>query len=222
MLRSRPVTSTQILHIPETAPAAWLVLVHGTHGGTAREREVYNSGLPRMLNVTGRWSSHPTREVPVLVWRDRAAVDEAQAVCRKHRGDAVVVSSFGHSGMDLGKELTLFTASHVPALAGYLPYERTAAAKAEVARLKVLASAAFLVARSTADEQLAQRARELAPKAGAGAADYLTGKAGRAVALSIMEGKVAADAVVTREHLAAALEIAEAVIVVRLSSAGFG
>lgn len=42
------------------------------------------------------------------------------------------------------------------------------------------------------------------------------------VALSIMEGKVAADAVATREHLAAALEIADAVIAVRLSSAGFG
>lgn len=210
------------IQFQEAAPVLWFVLIHAAHRGTERERLIHNSGLPRMLNVTGRWSSHPTREVPVLVWRDRAAAQEAEAQCRVRRGNGVVVSSFGSSGIELGRELTLFTPTHLAALAGYLPYAATAAVKAEAARVKALASAAFLVARAAGNEQLAQRARELSPKAGAGAADYLTGKAGGAVAQAIVSGMVAADAIVTREHVAAAVEIAEVVVAERLRAAGFG
>jgi len=210
------------LHLLESSPVLWNVLVHAKHGRTAHDREVYNSGHPRMLNVTGRWSSRPTAEVPVLVWEERQLAEDAAAVCRSHRGDGVIASSYGHSGLTLGVELKLFTSSHAPALAGYLPYEATAATKAEVARVKALASAAFLVARATGNEELGQRGRELAPKAGAGAAEYLTGKAGGSVVQRILAGKLAADRVVTRDHVAAAVHIAEAIVAERRASSGFG
>lgn len=198
------------------------MLIHAKHGRTARDQAVHNSGFPRMLNVNGRWSSHPTREVPVLVWRDRAAADDAQAECRRHRGAGVIVSTFWHSGMEVGRELVLFSPAHAPALAGYLSMDASTAAKAEAARLKALASAAFLVARATGDEQLAQRGRELSSKAGAGAAEFLTGKAGSAVAASIVDGTLPADALVTREHVATAMRIAQAVMEERQPPGRFG
>jgi hypothetical protein len=175
-----------------------------------------------MLNVNGRWSTNPTREVPVLVWRDRAAADDAQAACREHRGDGVIVSTFWHSGMEVGREVVLFTPAHAPALAGYVSTDGSVAAKAETARVKALASAGFLVARATGDEQLARRARELSSKAGAGAAEFLTGKAGSAVAASILDGTLPADAHVTREHVAAAMRIALAVMEERQPPGRFG
>lgn len=216
------MTAVHTLRIHETTPNPWFVLVHAKHGRTARDQAVHNSGFPRMLNVNGRWSSHPTREVPVLVWREREAADEAQAVCRSHRGDGVIVSTFGHSGMEVGRELMLFTPAHAPALAGYLSMDASTAAKAESARLKALASAAFLVARATGDEELAQRGRELNSKAGAGAAEFLTGKAGSAVAASILDGTLPADTHVTREHVTTALRIAQAVMEERQPPGRFG
>lgn len=216
------MTAVHTLRIHETTPNPWFVLVHGKHGRTARDQAVHNSGFPRMLNVNGRWSSHPTREVPVLVWREREAADEARALCRGHRGDGVIVSTFWHSGMEVGRELVLFTAAHAPALAGYLSTDGSVAAKAEAARLKALASAGFLVARATGDEQLARRARELSSKAGAGAAEFLTGKAGSAVAASIVDGTLPADAHVTREHVATAMRIAKAVMEERQPPGRFG
>lgn len=216
------MTAVHTLRIHETRSSPWFVLVHAKHGRTARDHVVHNSGFPRMLNVNGRWSSHPTREVPVLVWCDQAAAGEAQALCRSHRGDGVIVSTFGHSGMEVGRELVLFTPAHAPALAGYLSVDASVAAKAEAARLKALASAGFLVARATGDEQLARRARELSSKAGAGAAEFLTGKAGSAVAASIMDGALPADACVTREHVATAMRIAQAVMEERQPPGRFG
>jgi hypothetical protein len=199
-------------HICKATPVPWFVLVHAKHGRTAHDRRMYNSGLPRMLNVNGRWSSHPTREVPVLVWRDQAAAAEALAVCQEHRGGGVIVSNFWQSDMEVGRQLVLFGPAHAPALAGYLSTDASTAAKAETARLKALASAAFLVARATGDEQLARWGRELSPKAGAGAAEFLTGKAGSTVATSIVDGSVPADAHVTREHVAMAVRLAQAVM----------
>lgn len=216
------MTAVHTLRIHETTPNPWFVLVHAKHGRTAHDQAVHNSGLPRMLNVNGRWSSHPTREVPVLVWRDQAAADEAQAVCQGHRGDGVIVSNFWQSGMEVGRELILFGPAHAPALAGYLSTDASTAAKAEAARLKALASAAFLVARATGDELLAQRGRELNSKAGAGAAEFLTGKAGSAVAASIVDGALPADAHVTREHVAAAMRLAQAVMAERQPPGRFG
>lgn len=124
--------------------------------------------------------------------------------------------------MEVGRELVLFTPAHAPALAGYLSTDASVAAKAEAARLKALASAGFLVARATGDEQLARRARELSSKAGAGAAEFLTGKAGSAVAASIVDGTLPADAHVTREVVATAMRIAEAVMEERLPPGRFG
>lgn len=216
------MTAVHTLRIHETAPSPWFVLVHAKHGRTARDQAVHNSGSPRMLNVNGRWSSRPTREVPVLVWRDRAAADEAQAECRRHRGGGVIVSTFWHSGIEVGREVVMFTPANAPALAGYLSMDASTAAKAETARLKALASAAFLVARGTDDEQLAQRGRELNSKAGAGAAEFLTGKAGSAVAASIVDGTLPADAHVTREHVATAMRIAQAVMEERQPPGRFG
>jgi len=175
-----------------------------------------------MLNVNGRWSSHPKAEVPVLVWRDRQSAEEAAAVCRTHRGDGVVASSYGHSGLTLGVELTLFTSSHAPALAGYLSYAATATKKAEVARVKALASAACLGARASGVGTLGRRAHEQSLKAGAGAAEYLTGKTGGAVAKEILAGKLPADAFVTRDHVAAAVELAAAIVAERLGESAFG
>jgi hypothetical protein len=175
-----------------------------------------------MLNVDGRWSSYPTPEVPVLVWSNRALAEDAEALSRTHRGSGIVVSTYNHSGHSLGKELVLFNASHEATLAGYLPYDQAAMRKAEVARLKALASAAYLLARSTGDTQLEERARSLSSKAGAGAAEYLTGKTGSNMVKLILAGTVAADAVVTREHVAAAVELAKSVITARDHSGGFG
>jgi hypothetical protein len=216
------MTAVHALRIHETTPNPWFVLVHAKHGRTARDQAVYNSGFARMLNVNGRWSSHPTREVPVLVWRDRAAADEALAVCGEHRGQGVIVSTFWHSGMEVGREVVLFTRDHAPALEGHVSTQASVEAKAEAARVKALASAGFLVARATGDEQLARRARELSSKAGAGAAEFLTGKAGSAVAASIVNGTLPADAHVTREHVATAMRIAQGVMEERQPPGRFG
>lgn len=216
------MSSVHTLRIHETHPQPWFVLVHAKHGRTARDQAVYNSGLPRMLNVNGRWSSHPTLEVPVLVWSERPAAEEAQEVCQQHRGSGVVVSTFWHSDMKVRHELVQFAAVHAPALAGYLSTDASVAAKAEAARLKALASAAFLVARATGDEQLALRARELSSKAGSGAAEFLTGKTGSAVAASILDGTLPADALVTREHVATATRLARTVMEERLPPGRFG
>jgi hypothetical protein len=176
------------VRVPFVEPARFFVLVHASHGRTARDREMHGSGTPRMLSVTGRWSSKPTPQVPVLVWRDAAAAETSAATCRKHRGDGIVVSSIGGNLYELGKHLVDFGYAHEPALAGYLPYGPAAAAKEEADRCKALASAAFLLAHAGGDAALATRARELSPKAGSGAADFLTGKRGRAVAAAVIAG----------------------------------
>jgi hypothetical protein len=159
-------------HICKATPVPWFVLVHAKHGRTAHDRHMYNSGLPRMLNVNGRWSSHATREVPVLVWHDQAAAAEALAVCQEHRGGGLIVSNFWNSDIELGREVVLFAPGHGPALRGYVSTDASAAAKAEAARLKALASAAFLVGRATGDARLVLRARLLSPKAGSGARTF--------------------------------------------------
>lgn len=194
--------------------AEWSVLVHEKHGRTARDRMLHNAGSPRMLNVTGRWSSKPSQEVPVLVWHDRATAEACAAICRQHRGDGVVASSIGGTLFELGKHLVEFGPAHQPALVGYLPYGPTAAAKQEADRLKALASAAFLLARAGGNAALDARARELSPKAGSGAADFLTGKRGSAVAAAILSGQLADDQVVTRALLQGALELAQAIATV--------
>ena len=202
-------------HICKATPVPWFVLVHAKHGRTAHDRHMYNSGLPRMLNVNGRWSSHATREVPVLVWHDQAAAAEALAVCQEHRGGGLIVSNFWNSDIELGREVVLFAPGHGPALRGYVSTDASAAAKAEAARLKALASAAFLVGRATGDARLVLRARLLSPKAGSGAAYFLTGKAGSALAASIIDGSVAADTEVTAEVVAVGVDIARRVMVER-------
>lgn len=208
------------LDLPETSPVLWFVLVHSTHGRTTLDHHMHDFGYPRMLNITGRWSSRPSREVPVLVWRDRVAAEAALLLCREARGDGVVISSFGSSGLDLGKELTLYTESHRAALQGYLPYGPIQAAKVEAARLKALASAAYLVGRATQDERLLRRARELSPKAGSGAPDYLTGKAGGAIVQGVLAGELEADALVTPEVLRAGVLLADALIADRTGRPG--
>jgi len=78
------------------------------------------------------------------------------------------------------------------------------------------------VVATTGDEGLGRRAHELSPKAGAGAAEYLTGKTGSAVAQEILAGKLPADACVTREHVAAAVAIAAAIVAERREGSAFG
>ena len=71
------------------------------------------------------------------------------------------------------------------------------------------------VLRATGDARLVLRARLLSPKAGSGAAYFLTGKAGSALAASIIDGSVAADTEVTAEVVAVGVDIARRVMVER-------
>jgi len=198
----------------------WLVLVHEKHGRTHRDRQEYNSGYPRMLNIVGRWSTRPTPEVPILVWTDREAAEACLAICQKHRGPGVVISSVGGNLWELGKHLVRYGPAHEPALAGYLPYGAAAAAKAESARKKVLAAAAYLVGSASGQTALVERARELSPEAGSGAVDYLTGKTGAPIAKAIVAGTIAADDVVQPEHVADGLRLANAALAARLQAQG--
>lgn len=197
-------------------PTQWFVLVHAAHGRTAHDRACHNVNAARMLNVNGRWSTRPTQLVPVLIWRDRGAAEASATICRKHRTDAIVVSSIGGTAFELGRHLVEFGPAHEPALAGYLPYGPAASAKEDADRRKALASAAFLLARAHGDAALVAKAHELSPRAGSGATDFLTGKRGRGVAQAILSGRLAADEVVTSEVLQSALDLAQAIAQDRL------
>jgi hypothetical protein len=121
------------------SPKQVFVLVHTTHGNEARETAMYNSGLPRMLNVTGRWSSHPTAQVPVLAWATREEAETAAQTARRSKGrEAVQAQGIGGNLLEVGKNLRLYTLEDAPALVGYRNYGPTARRKAEDARIKVL------------------------------------------------------------------------------------
>lgn len=207
------------VHIPTgMSPKQVFVLVHTTHGNEARESAMYNSGLPRMLNVTGRWSSHPTAQVPVLAWATREEAETAAETARKSKGrEAVQAQGIGGNVLEIGKNLRLYTPEDAPALVGYRNYGPTAQRKAEDARMKVLAYAGRLVGDGTGNAQLVTRAKELAPRSGSGAAEHLTGRAGGEIARSIVNGTLEADGQVTREVVAQALLLAESIMAERLN-----
>lgn len=200
------------------SPKQVFVLVHTTHGNEARETVMYNSGLPRMLNVTGRWSSHPTAQVPVLAWATREQAEAAAETARKSKGrEAVQAQGIGGNVLVIGKNLRLYTPEDAPALVGYRNYGPTAQRKAEDARVKVLAYAGRLVGDASGNAQLVARAKELAPRSGSGAAEHLTGRAGGEIARSIVKGALESDDQVTREVVAQALLLAENIIAERLN-----
>lgn len=207
------------VHIPTgISPKQVFVLVHTTHGNEARETAMYNSGLPRMLNVTGRWSSHPTEQVPVLAWTTREQAETAAETARKSKGrEAVQAQGIGGNLLVIGKHLRLYTPEDAPALVGYRNYGPTAQRKAEDARVKVLAYAGRLVGDAAGNAQLVARAKELAPRSGSGAAEHLTGRAGGEIARSIVKGALEADDQVTREVVAQALLLAEIIMAERLN-----
>lgn len=200
------------------SPKQVFVLVHTTHGNEARETAIYKSGLPRMLNVTGRWSSHPTAQVPVLAWVRREEVETAAETARKSKGrEAVQAQGIGGNLLQIGKNLRLYTPEDAPALVGYRNYGPTAQRKSEGARIKVLAYAGRLVGEETGNAQLVARAKELAPRSGSGAAEHLTGRAGSEIARGIVNGTLNADAQITRGVVARALVVAESIMAGRLN-----
>ncbi len=207
------------VHLPTgISPKQVFVLVHTTHGNEARETAMYNSGLPRMLNVTGRWSSRPTAQVPGLAWATREQAETAAETARKSKGrEAVQAQGIGGNVLVIGKNLRLYTPEDAPALVGYRNYGPTAQRKAEDARVKVLAYAGRLVGDAAGNAQLVARAKELAPRSGSGAAEHLTGRAGGAIARSIVKGGLEADDLVTREVVAQALLLAEIIMAERLN-----
>jgi hypothetical protein len=69
-------------------------------------------------------------------------------------------------------------------------------------RMKVVASAGFLVAKATQDQELAGRAKVLFPRAGAGAVAFLTGKTGSPLTAAIIAGSLPADDLITAERVA--------------------
>ena len=207
------------VHIPTgISPKQVFVLVHTTHGNEARETAMYNSGLPRMLNVTGRWSSHPTAQVPVLAWATREEAESAAETARKSKGrEAVQAQGIGGNVLQIGENLRLYTPEDAPALVGYRNYGPAAKRKAEDARIKVLSYAGRLVGDATGNAQLVTRAKELAPRSGSGAAEHLTGRAGGEIARRIVNGSLEADGQVTREVVAQALVLAESIMAKRLN-----
>ena len=83
------------------------------------------------------------------------------------------------------------------------------AIKKEASRLKALASAGSLVAKVMCDQDIAKRAKSLAPKAGAGAVEYLTGKTGAPIAAAIISGALPADEVITAEMVEKGVALAK-------------
>ena len=85
------------------------------------------------------------------------------------------------------------------------------AIKKEASRLKALASAGSLVAKVMCDQDIAKRAKSLAPKAGAGAGavEYLTGKTGAPIAAAIISGALPADEVITAEMVEKGVALAK-------------
>lgn len=200
------------------SPMQLFVLVHTIHGNEARETARYNSGLPRMLNVTGRWSSQPTSQVPVLAWATRDEAEAAAETARKSKGrEAVQARGIGGNVLQMGKNLRLYTPDDAPALMGYRDYGPTALRKAEDARIKVLAYAGRIVGDATGNAQLVERSKALAPRSGSGAVEHLTGRAGGQIARGIINGTLAADETVTADVVVQALLLAEKINEERLS-----
>jgi hypothetical protein len=213
------MTEAMRVHIPTgISPKHWFVLVHTKHGNAARESEMYNSGLPRMLNATGRWSSHPSEQVPVLVWETRQEAEAAAETARRSKGrEAVKAQSISGSVLEMGKNLRRYTPEDAPALVGYRDYGPTARKKAEDMRIKVLAYAGRLVGDALGNAQLVARAKKLASRTGSGAAEHLTGRAGSETARSIIKEDNEPDDLITREVVAQALVLAEVINSARLN-----
>ncbi len=184
------------------------VLAHAGHGRTPQDQAQYKALGTRYLNVHGRWSSNPSTQTPVLAWLSEVEAVEAAASCGTARRIDVGVLAIAGNVYEFGRNLALYDLRHAAALEGYLPLDQVDAAKREVTRQRVLAAAAYLVGSIENEPKLLVRARELVPKAGIGAPDFLLGKTGLPVAEAIMDGELAADEVVTREEVLKALALA--------------
>ncbi len=97
----------------------YFVLTMADHGQIQIEREQHGRDVPRYLNADGRWAASG-KKVPLLVWTDHDAAQNAASIATAARKKAVTVTSVAGTDFKIGKSIQVFTPLDHEALRGYL------------------------------------------------------------------------------------------------------